>query len=186
LPKTTGMQAIAFAECHLPVFWSLYSVCETCCSPPNICSSLPKRGEKRDRLPLGRHLPVTASECSPVFFNDIKGLAPASRPSDLYPQPHPRAGYVTFGYRQSGTTTTARRQAIRTHSATAGRSKTGHTHMANFVAATVFGQSTRWAKHTRSRAPSLAALLVITWRLRLVTVMAGSGALLLKQSFELV
>jgi len=37
-----------------------------------------------------------------------------------------------------------------------------------FVAAIGF-----WAKHTRSRAPSLAALLVITWRLRLVTVMAG-------------
>ena len=29
------------------------------------------------------------------------------------------------------------------------------------------------AKHTRSRAPSLAALPVITWRSRLVTVMAG-------------
>ena len=54
-------------------------------------------------------------------------------------------------------------------------------HMAIFVAAIGF-----WAKHTRSRAPSLAALPVITWRLRLVTVMAGSGALLLKQSFELV
>jgi hypothetical protein len=68
--------------------------------------------------------------------------------------------------------------------------------MAIFVAARVFGQSTHarataalwllgcphghfrrgegfWAKHTRSRAPSLAALPVITWRLRLVTVMAG-------------
>ena len=53
--------------------------------------------------------------------------------------------------------------------------------MAIFVAAIGFG-----AKHTRSRAPSLDALPVITWRLRLVTVMAGSGALLLKQSFELV
>ena len=30
-----------------------------------------------------------------------------------------------------------------------------------------------WAKYTRSRAPSLAALPVITWRLRLATVMAG-------------
>jgi hypothetical protein len=54
-------------------------------------------------------------------------------------------------------------------------------HVAVFVAAIGF-----WAKHTRSRAPARAALLVITWRLRLVTVMAGSGALLLKQSFELV
>src|SRR5262245_56950246 len=41
-------------------------------------------------------------------------------------------------------------------------------HMAIFVAAIGF-----WAKHTRSRAPSLAALPVITWRLRLVTVMVG-------------
>ena len=40
--------------------------------------------------------------------------------------------------------------------------------MAIFVAAIGF-----WAKHTRSRAQSLAALPVITWRLRLVTVMAG-------------
>src|SRR5262245_46941926 len=30
-----------------------------------------------------------------------------------------------------------------------------------------------WAKHTRSRPPSLAAPPVITWRLRLATVMAG-------------
>src|SRR5215472_11441845 len=59
----------------------------------------------------------------------------------------------------------------------------GHSlrHMAIFVAAIGF-----WAKHTRSRASSLAALPVISWRLRLVRVMAGSGALLLKQSFELV
>src|SRR5262249_12465767 len=35
------------------------------------------------------------------------------------------------------------------------------------------GDSVFWAKHTRSRAQSLAALPVITWRLRLGTVMAG-------------
>ena len=54
-------------------------------------------------------------------------------------------------------------------------------HMAIFLSRRCF-----LVKHTRSRAPSLAALPVITWRSRLVAVMAGSGALLLKQSFELV
>ena len=51
--------------------------------------------------------------------------------------------------------------------------------MAIFVAAIGF-----WAKYTRSRAPSLAALPVITWRSRLVTVMAGLWSVIAEQSFE--
>jgi len=42
------------------------------------------------------------------------------------------------------------------------------------------------AKHTRSRAPSLAALPVITWRLRLATVMAGLWSVVAEAAFELV
>ena len=41
-----------------------------------------------------------------------------------------------------------------------------------------------WAKYTRSRAPSLAALPVITWRLRLATVMAGLWSVVAEAAFE--
>jgi hypothetical protein len=63
--------------------------------------------------------------------------------------------------------------------------------MAIFVAAIRFlGQAHTlarfWAKHTRSRAQSLAALPVITWRLRLVTVMAGLWSVVAEAAFELV
>ena len=51
----------------------------------------------------------------------------------------------------------------------------------HFRAAIVF-----WAKHTRSRAQSLAALPVITWRLRLATVMTGLWSVVAEAAFELV
>ena len=46
--------------------------------------------------------------------------------------------------------------------------------------------SSRRLVFARSRAPSLAALPVITWRLRLATVMAGLWSVVAEAAFELV
>src|SRR5262245_50725133 len=65
---------------------------------------------------------------------------------ELYPQPHPRAGKRLVS-------AAARRQATAPRSQLEGQARV----RAMFVAAIGF-----FSKHTRSRAPSLAALLVIT------------------------